>query len=606
VADYLVDLCNDKDLVPLAPPSWEQAEVVLNYLADGSRCTVLRRSPRREGWPDPAPGETLCVLPAGPEPDDPWEAWPGGILQVDPSVGAVRLLAPLADPSPLYYIKRPGRLLFCSDPRVLAGEADGWNEAAFYSLLQYGAVIPPVTPWRGLDRLAPGHAYMIDMRTLAIAESVQDLWRDGTAVRADGPGDADEGKRDEAVRTALDDAMRAVRTGQTPVILFSGGVDSGLLAARAAHLGWRDTLLLDYAFGPDDPEAANAELMARHLGLPIRRIECSQRRMASLLGSVGSEYRTPFTDSSILPAHDLCQQAIEIAGRDRTVLNGIGPDSLFGALGKRRSHERVFGTPLAARRLLAMVYASLGMWRRSSSMERAFRAMRRSLSVPLDPFIIGRNSFDGVFYRFPDEHRQVVRGALASLLTGLDGPLQPEAATALVEIVHFCSAIVSQKGKPVFDAHDVPSYSPYLTARLMRLALRDGMRWPDRYGRKACLRRLLTNQVPESLVARPKSGFTMASSLFRMSELDEAFGAVHDGANPLAPYLRPRALERLRGTVRRGDRVPDQTLEFFAGLTICSLWFAQVARGARLTQWRPLPVSVCGNSHGGTDERPAG
>jgi len=81
-------------------------------------------------------------------------------------------------------------------------------------------------------------------------------------------GDEDQRK---VVHQVLDDSLVEVCPERNPVLLFSGGVDSGLLAARVAALGWRDALLVNYSFGDADPESHMAEAMAKHLGLRFRR-----------------------------------------------------------------------------------------------------------------------------------------------------------------------------------------------------------------------------------------------------------------------------------------------------------------------------------------------
>ena len=71
------------------------------------------------------------------------------------------------------------------------------------------------------------------------------------------------------------------------MLFFSGGVDSSLLAARAAALGRTDIQLLNYAFGQHDPEAAHAQRVAAHL--PKRRIQEKLDGPRHLLATAGAD-----------------------------------------------------------------------------------------------------------------------------------------------------------------------------------------------------------------------------------------------------------------------------------------------------------------------------
>ena len=129
-------------------------------------------------------------------------------------------------------------------PADLADAQSRPDQAAIYSVLQYGAIVPPLTPWEGIERFMPGYRYQ------------------GTTVKE--PVSLLEQSRHERLsleelsskfERILDRVLNeAISDGSAPAVLFSGGVDSGLIAARLAKLGHSNTLLFNYSFSDDDRE----------------------------------------------------------------------------------------------------------------------------------------------------------------------------------------------------------------------------------------------------------------------------------------------------------------------------------------------------------------
>ena len=67
------------------------------------------------------------------------------------------------------------------------------------------------------------------------------------------------------------------------MLFFSGGVDSGLLAARLARLGRTDVTLAAYSFSPRDSETRLATAMADHLGFSCLTVAHDPRSLEQVL-----------------------------------------------------------------------------------------------------------------------------------------------------------------------------------------------------------------------------------------------------------------------------------------------------------------------------------
>lgn len=157
--------------------------------------------------------------------------------------------------------------------------------------------------------------------------------------------------------------IEAVGDGTAPAVLFSGGVDSGLIAARLVKLGFSDTLLLNYSFSDHDPESELAEAMANHLGLKFERFSIRDQHLCDCLEKPGRVYSQPFGDATTAPASDLAHQITNrLAGETRIIFDGTG-SGMFSMAKRLRLWKYALSLPASARRAAARFYAAT-LWHR--------------------------------------------------------------------------------------------------------------------------------------------------------------------------------------------------------------------------------------------------
>ncbi len=196
------------------------------------------------------------------------------------------------------YIDDTGRM--ASTPNGLADANSRIDDEAVFSVLQFGAIIPPLSPWRHVHRFIPGFRYCGTK-----IECPVELPQKGhiSSLNAEQQADEVERRLDTILKTYIGDQ-------EDPVLLFSGGVDSGIIASRLAALGYRDSLLLNFSFGDNDPESKLAEAMANHLGLKFERV-LGKRLPCNVLNNPGKIYPMPFGDHSTVPTSDLAYSVVE-------------------------------------------------------------------------------------------------------------------------------------------------------------------------------------------------------------------------------------------------------------------------------------------------------
>ena len=135
----------------------------------------------------------------------------------------------------------------------------------------------------------------------------------------------DEQMRYEALGNAIEDAVRRACEGKRVGIAFSGGMDSGLMAALASKYAKSVTC---YTCGSDDSfDVAAGRELADILGLPWVQCRISEENIEDTVREMilATKVSDPFTISYDLQLFCVCREAEE-----RVIITGQGSDEYFG------------------------------------------------------------------------------------------------------------------------------------------------------------------------------------------------------------------------------------------------------------------------------------
>lgn len=444
-------------------------------------------------------------------------------------------------------------------PNTLADSKSQPDESAVFSVLQFGAIIPPLSPWRGIRRFMPGYQYrgteLVGPLKLECPPHVAIL---------DFEQQSDEIER-------LMDRVLADMIGNRPdpVLLFSGGVDSGLIASRLAALGYRDSLLLNYSFGEDDRESQLAEAMAKHLGLRFERIS-AKPNLCDCLIDPGRVYPQPFGTHSTVPASDLARAVVNrLAGEHRAILDGIGADGAFGMVNKIDVWSRVVRIPAIVRQAASLFYAAT-LWHRKGMLEHLCRILRRSIDMPLMSAVIAQNSLAGCLYQIPPTND--VHNLLADWVGGWVGESLPHRIVAS-DLALICANIFVQKAQPILELAGHQVHYPFLQTEVVSVALASIHHW-HMDEPKAPLKRSLARHVPRDMVYRPKSVFAdpQGKVFFDVNFIAYLRAAV-DSTSPIASILNPKPLIKACDLLSRRANLPSQTLSCVWAITFLDRWY---------------------------------
>jgi hypothetical protein len=383
---------------------------------------------------------------------------------------------------------------------------------------------------------------------------------------------AEGGSLRQRVVAVVDDELRELPEGA--VILFSGGVDSGLLAARAAALGRRDVRLAHMSFGADDPDTAAARAMARELGLELDVHDFDLAHAGRLLAVAGLEYAYPFSDPSVVPTHQLA----ELVAGAPAVVDGTGADGLFAVWTRVAPFERVYRIPRAVRAAASAAYARSGIWLRDNRAERALRVMRRTVQLPLmlPAAITALNALEGIAYRAPAAMAPHWVGV--AQIKAVDAIADPELPldkwASLFDMVHVCAGEYASKTWSPLTARGSKPVYPFLTERMLEAVY--GAEWSHEAidPPKRALIEELEEVLPYELVHRRKHAFLPPhlSMLGSPGVQEHARKQVLDGGGPLAGLLEPEPNRRLWARAAAGAPLPIGAYNFMWASLFLACW----------------------------------
>lgn len=224
---------------------------------------------------------------------------------------------------PLYYRRTEGGLVFSTDLDEIAKLSRSPGEIDVGSLNFYLALrhIPaPRTIFRDVRKVPAGRTLVFDTHSGKFSEI------NNRAVPSSEACYGDEVELILELGELLRDAVgKRLRTGESPAVLLSGGLDSSLVAALVSKLSPEPvrTFTVGYLHRGYD-ERLYAKLVSDHLGTDHREVVVEPAE--NLLVKCVSELPEPLADPSIIPTYRVLSLVADHSG---TVISGDGADGLF-------------------------------------------------------------------------------------------------------------------------------------------------------------------------------------------------------------------------------------------------------------------------------------
>lgn len=444
---------------------------------------------------------------------------------------------------PLYYTCTKNGLLFASQVKALlasglvSSELEPAGLAGFYL---WGSVPEPWTLYRDVFALPAGHW----LRMRAGVPEPPVCWHD---IRSHWRGEdrsASAQELQEQVRQAVTDSVRAHLVADVPVSVFlSGGIDSAAVAGMASGLGAQVegiTLGFEEFAGKPEDEVPVAAAIAAHYGLPhfVRRV--SRAEFEQDIPSILDAMDQPSIDgvNTWFASKAAAERGYKV------VLSGVGGDELFCGYPSFRQIPRsanigkviaaipgarvLMGAPCAylAKRLTKPKLAALPAF--MDSLEGAY-FLRRSLFLPEElPALMGVD---------------MARAGLVRLGGLPPGGTQANArdgaaAVGLLESTHYLRQQLLRDSDWASMGHSLELRTPLVDAALLETLGPYVSGFADGAG-KAMLARSPMKPLPESIINRPKTGFSLPMAQWLSEATDQrAWGNLPMLAAPSTPWAR--------------------------------------------------------------------
>ena len=224
---------------------------------------------------------------------------------------------------PLYYtLTRQGTLIFGSELKSLLEHPEvrrEINPPALDAYLAFGYVPDPLSIFRGIHKLPPGHHLsFVDGHV-----TLRQYW--------DFPYETGEVRREEEyleeLRIRLEEAVKARLIADVPLGAFlSGGVDSSTVVGLMSRFITQPVKTFSIGFHEDSyNELKYARLAAKHFGTDHHEFIVTPD-ICHIVDELAWHFDEPFADSSAIPTYMVSKLAREHV---TVILSGDGGDELF-------------------------------------------------------------------------------------------------------------------------------------------------------------------------------------------------------------------------------------------------------------------------------------
>jgi asparagine synthase (glutamine-hydrolysing) len=480
---------------------------------------------------------------------------------------------------PLYYYWDGRTLIFASELKSILS-ADfaprQLNPEAVWHYLTFRYVPGPMTMWKNIYKLPPGHTMTLQVDTQSLV--VERYWDQRFTSQASG-GDMES---DVAEFTALFlDAVRLRLISDVPVgVLLSGGLDSSAVAAAISevHNTPLDTFCVGYSDHKEVSEARYARLMSQHVGSRHHEVWIDQREFVDFLPHFVWYTDEPLADPASVPLYFVSRLASKSV---KVVLSGEGADEVLAGYtfeqsaahwNRLRRFQRLPGWSRKLAASLANTVGAKSFGERLTIANIPLKVRNRQLT----PYMTDYFSSSEKARLLPsgwtfNDSREIVRNYYdrANTTDLLHQTLYAYSQDWLVEDL-------LMKADKMTMAASIELRVPFLDYRLVEwLASRPSDRKISATGSgvtqtKYLLRRFAEGRIPTEILSRPKEGFPVPLTAWLTGDFGKQSTELITGQDSQVSSLFDREfLTQIAADGRRGNREPALRLWM---LVVLELW----------------------------------
>ncbi len=473
---------------------------------------------------------------------------------------------------PLFYQSDATGVRFGSSIEALAATLDEprIDPDAVACYLSHSFVPATHTIWQGVSVLPPAHLLQVSPGQGIRVRSYWELPRQG-------PVRTGLAECLRATESSLLDSVERCLDADVPVGVFlSGGVDSSIVAAMAAHLR-PGVPAFSLGFGEQDfSELPHARRVAAHLEVPHHVVEIGARDLLACLPHLVVQYGQPFGDASAVPSYLVARLARQHV---KVCLSGDGGDESFGGYWRVQagvySHRYGQLVPAMLRRRVVPGLARLlgGPGRRLAAMNELSIAepgvgytnaasWHDRLGELAGPRLAPGLAHDRALCRLGEQCNREEASVVQRMLAGDFQVQLPDDYLTKVDVASMAASLEVR--------------APFLDQKVVEQAWvlpdRTKLHWGER---KWILKRIAARWVPRDVVYRPKMGFALPLVHWWRGELGDWLDLLlRDSVAAAEGWIRVEPVQRMLQAHRNGA---DHHTRLWLILWL-ELWFRLVVR----------------------------
>jgi len=399
----------------------------------------------------------------------------------------------------IYYRYIDGGLMFSSSFSILSHLGlSRINYEAIYSILKYGCIPPPLSPFKQIYVVPPSHYIVFNSSTMLESQYFKFSFTE------------DHGANLDTLNNILN-ATSQVLCQLDCSLLLSGGVDSTLLAHKIHERSTNTIRTYFLALEKGDPEIVYAEEAAKSINAHLDIVFMDESKLSEIIYEIAGSYDYPFNDFSTIPTYFLFRHVVNKG--ERIIVDGSGADGCFGfgTIGPDKIPYIVaHSLPIFMKKVVHLIYSRSSLWKRGGVLENAFRTIAKYNEVNdvnLGPLImVPSNNIFPLLQKYNERLGKLIVNLIDTLIEPSSVPNTFEERATVADIIFFAAAKMAEKTHLREKFPNVYTLYPLLWRDILWeqgkiswvAKINNGIvKWP--------LKKLLESYMPHSFIYRKKA-----------------------------------------------------------------------------------------------------
>lgn len=433
---------------------------------------------------------------------------------------------------PLKYFLDNSCFIFASELKAIITQKEVKKEVdqlAIQKYLLYGYIPAPLTGFKNIKKLSPGHFAMIDLKRNTFI--IKKYWQISFAEKLQ----LSEDEWSNRILSTLEESTRLRMISDVPIGAFlSGGVDSSAVVAMMSRLSSKPvkTFTIRHTQRRWD-EGKFARIIAKKYKTDHHEFFVKPKN-AEILPEIASSYEEPFADNSSILTFLISKEARK---KVKVVLNGDGSDELFAGYPNRYFRlERDVNfdfwikntRPMALKTIKALIYL-----RQNNNMLNKLNNFLIKSELPLYERFVSYNNIFNL-----NQILEMTKGELSDTMTynnlykytrhvfnNFDGPDLKDAGL-LFDLKYFLPDQLLTKMDIATMHYGLEARSPLLDQNMVELATKIPFSLKVKNGQtKYIFKKALEKIVPKENLYRPKMGFTVPLEEWFKDNLEDFYNS---------------------------------------------------------------------------------